>query len=161
MTSQPIQGRRAPLIRAGVVLGLGFGGFFDGIVFHQVLQWHHILSSRTAPTTVDALRLNTFADGLFHSATYVLTFVGLWMLFQAVKSADVIRSNRVLLGAMLAGFGVFNLVEGIVNHHILQIHHVRAGENETLFDLAFLLSGVILIAAGTILMRRRHNEQRI
>ncbi|MCK1539441.1 DUF2243 domain-containing protein, partial [Bradyrhizobium sp. 176] len=31
-------------ISAGVLLGLGLGGFFDGIVFHQLLQWHHMLS---------------------------------------------------------------------------------------------------------------------
>jgi uncharacterized membrane protein len=26
------------------VLGFAFGGFFDGILLHQVLQWHHLLS---------------------------------------------------------------------------------------------------------------------
>ena len=29
--------------RTGGVL-LGLGGFFDGVVFHQLLQWHHMLS---------------------------------------------------------------------------------------------------------------------
>jgi uncharacterized membrane protein len=28
-----------------VLLGLGLGGFFDGIVLHQILQWHHMLSA--------------------------------------------------------------------------------------------------------------------
>lgn len=26
---------------AGILFGLGLGGFFDGIVLHQILQWHH------------------------------------------------------------------------------------------------------------------------
>ena len=30
---------------AGFLLGLGLGGFFDGIVLHQLLQWHHMASS--------------------------------------------------------------------------------------------------------------------
>ena len=38
---------------AGVFLGLGLGlgGFFDGIVLHQILQWHHMLSSAGYPIT--------------------------------------------------------------------------------------------------------------
>jgi hypothetical protein len=32
-----------PLVRAGFVLGLGFGGFADGIVLHQILGWHHLV----------------------------------------------------------------------------------------------------------------------
>ena len=30
---------------AGGLFGLGLGGFFDDIVMHQVLQWHHMLST--------------------------------------------------------------------------------------------------------------------
>jgi hypothetical protein len=36
--------RRVFPTEAGVFLGLGLGGFFDGIVLHQVLQWHHMVS---------------------------------------------------------------------------------------------------------------------
>src|SRR3954452_6378266 len=28
----------------GAILGFAFGGFLDGILLHQVLQWHHFLS---------------------------------------------------------------------------------------------------------------------
>jgi uncharacterized membrane protein len=34
---------------AGIFLGLGLGGFFDGIILHQVLQWHHMLTSAGFP----------------------------------------------------------------------------------------------------------------
>ena len=36
-------------VSAGVLFGLGLGGFFDGIVLHQVLQWHHMLTSAGYP----------------------------------------------------------------------------------------------------------------
>ena len=52
---------------AGILFGLGLGGFFDGIVLHQILQWHHMLTSAGVPAdTVAGLKLNTFWDGLFH-----------------------------------------------------------------------------------------------
>ena len=41
--SQGSRGTRC-LLLAGSVLGMALGGFFDGILLHQVLQWHHFLS---------------------------------------------------------------------------------------------------------------------
>jgi len=32
--------RRLMPMSPGVVLGMGFRGFVDGIVLHQILQWH-------------------------------------------------------------------------------------------------------------------------
>jgi uncharacterized membrane protein len=65
-----------PLILAGLVLGLGQGGFFDGIVFHQLLQWHHMFSSIETDMTIAGMELNTFGDGLFHLFDWLLTLVG-------------------------------------------------------------------------------------
>lgn len=50
---------RQSVIAAGVLFGLGFSGFFDGVVLHQILQWHHMLTSAGyADTTVAGLKLN-------------------------------------------------------------------------------------------------------
>lgn len=48
---------------AGVFFGLGLGGFFDGVILHQVLQWHHMLSSWYPVNTIENLQLNTLWDG--------------------------------------------------------------------------------------------------
>ena len=45
--------RGRSLLMAGVLFGLGLGGFFDGIVFHQILQWHHMVSVRYPATSVE------------------------------------------------------------------------------------------------------------
>jgi len=134
------------------------GGFFDGIVFHQLLQWHHMLSAEIAPNTLEGLQLNTLADGLFHSATYGITAVGLWLLFRAVRQNDVSHATHVLSGAMCIGFGAFNLIEGTINHHILGIHHVRPGDNQIVYDLAFLAIGGLLVLIGIALMQYRYNS---
>jgi uncharacterized membrane protein len=54
---------------------------------------------------------------------------------------------------MLVGWGLFNLVEGVIDHHILQIHHVRTGPNELAWDLAFLAFGALLLAVGWAVSR--------
>src|ERR671938_670753 len=70
-------GRGFP-IAAGILLGVGLGGFFDGIVLHQILQWHHMLSSDGyPPTSVHNLQVNTLWDGLFHAFAFVMTALGL------------------------------------------------------------------------------------
>jgi uncharacterized membrane protein len=142
-----------PLVTAGVVAGLGLGGFFDGIVLHQILQWHHMLTVSFPPTSVENLQLNTLADGLFHGATYILTVIGFFMLWRAARSPHVLWSTRVLVGAMLVGWGLFNVVEGLIDHHLLQIHHVRPGPNQLAWDLAFLGWGAVMLLGGWGLIR--------
>ena len=52
---------------AGIWLGLGHSGFFNGIVLHQILQWHHMLTSAGYPLVdIHNPKVNTFWDGLFH-----------------------------------------------------------------------------------------------
>jgi uncharacterized membrane protein len=44
--------RRILPLSPGVLIGFGVGGFVDGIVLHQILQWHHMLTSAGyRPTT--------------------------------------------------------------------------------------------------------------
>src|SRR5215204_6077983 len=94
---------RRPLISAGTLLGIGMGGFVDGIVFHQILQVHNMLSAKRPPTSVVNLEVNMVWDGLFHAFTWVTTAVGLFLLFRAGRRPDVPWSGRTLLGAMFAG----------------------------------------------------------
>ncbi len=50
---------------------------------------------------------------------------------------------------MAMGWGLFNLVEGIVDHHILTIHHVREGvANQWAYDVGFLVFGALLFSAA-------------
>ena len=57
---------RSPLIAAGVLMGAGLGGFVDGIVLHQILQWHNMLSSRMPPNDLVAAKVKSeIYDGNF------------------------------------------------------------------------------------------------
>ncbi len=147
--------RTAPRARSitlpAVLLGVGLGGFFDGIVLHQILQWHHMLTSSGdyPATTVTGLEVNTLWDGFFHVTTYVFVGVGVFMMWNRGREGGVVWSWKSVLGWALVGWGLFNLVEGILDHHILQVHHVKSGPNELAWDLGFLALGLILVLAGT------------
>jgi uncharacterized membrane protein len=141
------------LICAGVLLGAGLGGFVDGILLHQILQWHNMLSSKVAPTDLVAMKYNMIWDGLFHAGTWVLTAVGLAVLWRAGQRRDVAWSTRTFVGSLALGWGLFNLIEGTIDHHILGIHHVRPGAYELAWDLGFVLFGAVLAVAGWSLIR--------
>jgi uncharacterized membrane protein len=136
------------------LLGIGLGGFFDGIVLHQVLQWHHLLSTPYPPDSLANLELNTLADGIFHLATWVITALAVVAAWMTVRETGGRPSWSVLLGGGLAGWGGFNVVEGIVDHQLLGIHHVRSGPDEALWDIAFLAWGALMLVAGLAIIRR-------
>jgi uncharacterized membrane protein len=142
-----------------LLLGVGLGGFVDGIVLHQVLQWHHLLTDHGRyadfpATDVEGFEVNTLWDGLFHVATWGFVAVGLVLLWRATAAGH--RTGwRSFIGLLLAGWGLFNLVEGVVDHHLLTLHHVRDDVAEPLpWDLGFLALGAALLVGGLALHRR-------
>jgi uncharacterized membrane protein len=150
--------QRRRLTFAGILLGLGLGGFFDGIVLHQILQWHHMLSSTGdhPVNTVAGLETNTLWDGIFHASTYIMTVAGLLILWRTLDTREQGQpwSTTAFVGTMLMGWGIFNLVEGTLNHQMLGIHHVRTGGNELAWDLAFLAWGALMLAGGWLQRQR-------
>ena len=96
-----------------------FGGFVDGIVLHQILKWYNLLSNQLPPDNLVAAKVNMCRDGVFHAAAWVLTVLGRRLLRSATGRADVPRSGRTLGGALLLGWGAFNVVEGLIDHQLL------------------------------------------
>jgi len=96
------------------LFGVGLGGFVDGIVLHQILQWHHMISdtSEGPMTTVAGLEANTLADGLFHAFVWAVVLVALYLAMRT-RRADataVLPSLNVVTGWLLIGWAVFILV---------------------------------------------------
>lgn len=139
---------------AGVWLGLSLGGFFDGIMLHQVLQWHHMLTSVADERIRNNIPLNITADGFFHVACWIFAVIAVVMLWRARRDFGALHWARTFVGSILIGAGAFNLVEGIIDHQILGIHHVRTDtEHVLLWDMGFLALGAVLVALGWMMRR--------
>jgi uncharacterized membrane protein len=140
---------------AAGVLGFALGGFFDGILLHQILQWHHLLSAING----DDVRFQVAADGYFHALMYVIAALGLWMLW-AARSNPVGMSGRLMIAGILIGFGAWHIVDAALSHWLLGIHRIRMDSSSPLFwDLLWLgLFGLLPVILGWILSGPRDGE---
>jgi uncharacterized membrane protein len=155
MTAAPVRAGRPPPRTPGLLFGLGLGGFVDGIALHQILQWHHMVSAKRPPTTLAGLELNTLADGFFHVATWVLVVAASITSITAWRQGRLAPSYSFHFGLVLTGWGIFNVVEGLIDHQLLGVHHVRDDLGAPLsWDIGFLVVGILLIAGGRPLHRR-------
>jgi uncharacterized membrane protein len=149
----------------GLLLGAGLGGFADGIVLHQIAQWHNMGSAVLPPTTLDAVHRNMAWDGWFHAAMLAVTTLGVFLLWRSGRRGDAPVQASILAGQLLMGWGAFNLIEGVVDHHLLELHHVRdlpvhVPEYDVLF-LALGGAGLFLIGATLAAVRSRAARLRL
>lgn len=144
-----------PLKTAGIVLGIGLGGFVDGIVLHQLLQWHEMLSAKIPATDYVGKSVNMFWDGIFHFFCLVVVMIGVAMLWRAVSRTGAFKSGRLLIGSMLSGWAIFNLVEGIIDHQLLKLHNVMEYALDHNFaNYTFLIASLLMLVLGSWLARK-------
>ena len=142
-----------PWRRPVLVTGIGLGAFLDGIVFHQVLQWHHLVVGYRAADDLAGLQYNTFWDGIFHVAAWLTLAIGLvWLVRVNPRRGHI--GARGLLAWALIGWGSFNLADQVVFHMILGAHHIRMVESYQVYDAAYTALGALLVASGLALGRR-------
>jgi uncharacterized membrane protein len=144
------------LTAAAFWLGFALSGFFDGILLHQILQWHHLLSGlegRGGPFSELAFQIA--ADGYFHVLMYVVAAAGLWLLWRARQAFNFAGASRALLAWLLIGFGAWHFVDAVASHWVTQIHRIKMdANNPLLWDIGWLvIFGAIPLAAGLMLRR--------
>jgi uncharacterized membrane protein len=153
-STPPVPGTR-PFVLPAVVLGIGLGGLADGIVLHQILQWHHMASTIQPPTDVAALEHNTLLDGVFHAVAWLVTVAGVFLLWRAADIARGRPPRPVLIGGLLIGWASFNLVEGLIDHYLLGVHHVREGPDAWLYDAGLMILSAVVFVLGSRILRTR------
>lgn len=131
------------IIGPALLTGFALGGFVDGVLLHQILQWHHLLSLALPP---DALRAQILWDGLFHVAMIGVAAVGLLGLWRRREELE----GRPLAFWLLVGFALWQLVDVVFFHWILGIHRVRVDRPDPLaWDIGWLavVGGLPALAA--------------
>ncbi|GGH63921.1 hypothetical protein GCM10011379_15380 [Filimonas zeae] len=143
---------------AAVVLGIGLGGFVDGIVFHQILQVHEMLSAKVAADNYVGKSVNMFWDGIFHAFCLLIVLTGIVLSWKLAGASYAYKRKRILGGGLLLGWGVFNLLEGIMDHHLLGLHNVVQRAGTSLPDYLFLSFSVLLVMAGYVFVTNANTK---
>jgi uncharacterized membrane protein len=157
-----LEGQRlsTAFIWAGYLLGFALGGFFDGILLHQILQWHHLLSLVDG---VGDLRNQVLFDGLFHALMYVIAAVGLALLIRARDDISHPGAGKWLIGSAMIGFGVWHILDSIASHWLLGIHRIKLDSpNPLVWDLIwFVIFGLAPLLVGVLMRRGSGPGQRL
>lgn len=133
---------------AGFFIGVALAGFFDGILLHQILQWHSLFSSLDGQVYQD-LRFRMLTDGAFHAAMYGIGLVGLWLLWRGRHEFASEGSGKRFASTLLIGFGVWHLADAVLNHWLLGLHHIKDDDPNWLWlDLAFFALGLVCVGLG-------------
>jgi uncharacterized membrane protein len=97
-----------------------------------------------------------FWDGIFHAFTWTITLTGIILMWNAAKRKDLNLSNHIFKGGLLAGWGIFNLLDSIFNHYIFRFHNVRENvPNPEAWNAGFLLIPLIMIGVGWFFIRQK------
>ena len=141
------------LSRGGIIVGIGLGGLFDSFMFHKILQWHQMLSNVIPADSIENIQRLMVFDGYFDAFNFAVLLIGATTLWRAGYYRVAMPSLGPFMGQMLFGAGLFNLVEGVIDHHVLGIHNVRQVPEYAYYNWGFLaLAAVLPIALGWLLM---------
>lgn len=154
---------RRALLAAGV-LGFGFSGLLDVLVLHHVLQWHHLLSGIYPMDTLDGLRTNILADGVFSIGMLLIMSVGAGLLWQSERRTDFPLAVRPVFGAMTIGLAVFDIYDAVVGHILLGLHQPvgQGGQPLSLggpYNLHWLVVSLLFLVVGYYLYRTGTQER--
>ena len=144
---------------AGYLLGFSLSGFFDGILLHQVLQWHHLLSAIEAGIFGD-IRVQVMADGLFHAAMYAVAAAGFAMLLSTRRELARPNAGRWLMANVWLGFAAWHVVDALLSHWLTGIHRIKMNaENPLVWDIGWLVVfGLLPLWWGLRLRKRARNH---
>jgi uncharacterized membrane protein len=121
-----------------------------------------MLSNKIPATEYIGKSVNMFWDGIFHLFCAVVVLAGIILMWKLLSRKDVNRSGRLLGGGLLLGWGLFNIVEGVIDHQILKLHNViELSPNHDTGNFSFLGVSVVMLVIGYALVNsgNKHRSQ--
>jgi uncharacterized membrane protein len=103
---------------------------------------------------MEAVSRNMVWDGQFHLVMWLVTLAGVFILRSETHTQLRHQPTVAFVGQLLLGWGMFNVVEGVLDHHVLDLHHVRdLPVHLPIYDWLFLaVGGVGFVALGSMLL---------
>ena len=138
-----------------LLMGFSLGGFFDGIVLHQILQWHHLLSGLDNAAGSN-LPFQIMADGLFHLLMYAVAILGACILLSAHASGVRASTTSQMLQLTLVGFGIWHITDAVISHWLVGLHRIKMDSDVPLaWDIGWLvIFGVVPLIFAALFPRR-------
>jgi uncharacterized membrane protein len=127
---------------AAVLLGAASMAAVDEIVFHQILAWHHFYDRSTSEVAL-------LSDGLLHAAELLAFAAGFFLMLDA-RRRGVFAAGFAWSG-YLVGLGAFQLWDGLIDHKVLRVHQIRYGVELLPYDVAWIVSALLLLTGGVLL----------
>lgn len=128
---------------AGLLVGVAAAAFVDQVVFHQLLQWHHLVDGATPEAGL-------LSDGVLHAVEVAALVSGLLLLADLQRRGAAVPAR--FWAGMLLGAGGFQVFDGLVQHTLLRLHQVRYGVELLPYDIAWNLAGLLAALAGVLLL---------
>lgn len=141
---------RRSLLGAGV-FGFGFSGLIDVVILHHVFQLHHLVSGIYPTNTLEGLRINILADGLFSIGMIIIGGIGAGVLWQSERRSTVPLALRPVAGAAVIGVGVFDLYDVLVDHIALGLH--QPASQGGAYNPHWAVISLLIIGAGFYVYR--------
>src|SRR5262245_28366344 len=142
------------LTTAGILLGFGLGGFIDKLTFRQLLHWHAAGLAEIPSSIRDVITVSLLWEGLIHALLWVVAAIGLAMLWSVTRRLRSQPSTRYLFGTMMLGWGLLNLIDGLINHFLLSLHSASETANSRPWNIGFLfIGGIVFSLVGRLMMK--------
>jgi len=163
--------RPVATLRAAALVGAGLAAIAEHVVFCQLLRWHGLLTARLGmpgavpqrlvsldPALLEAAVLEPAearAQGVFLAVAWLAVATGSVLLWRASSRAAAPATPAAFGGAMVAGWGAYQFIEGLLLHVVLGLHHVKEGVTPWLADGLYVVAGAMLAGIGWEFCRSR------
>jgi len=94
-------------------------------------------------------------DGIFHAFCFIIVMLGIILLWKLPGKKDINQSGKLLAGGLIAGWGLFNITEGIIDHQLLKLHNVvEFSTNHAIANYSFLGISVLMLIISFVIIKR-------
>jgi len=138
-----------PLTIVSTIIGMGLGALTEGIFLHQVMEGRETADVKALMTVRE---MRWLWDVLFFLIILLVISTGVVLLWRLLFKPGINRSGYLLVGGGLLGWGTFNIVEGVINHHLAAFH--RLGGDLYMWSAGLLALSSVFLIGGYVLIRQ-------